>query len=188
MYRLAIADCPLTLTARCARNYTGSARSFAHLGKGHPLRVPRCIPSGRCGGGIEPAFRTIRETALSPNPIAKGEPPSSPCMHWCVTTQAHAPPWRSRRAILPKLDTAQGNGAPRPASWWSLQATPNTPMTGETSALPWTPSTRCASPSGHPTMPWRPTICRLDAHHGFAHGDDRKCRVAMPKPTLNACG
>ena len=47
-------NCQLTLTARCARNYKLRFR-FAPLGKGNPLRVPRCIPSDSGAAiGIEP--------------------------------------------------------------------------------------------------------------------------------------
>jgi hypothetical protein len=127
-------------------------------------------PAGALAASSQPSAPSGRpRSPRTPSPrVSLQAPPACPDMPADGIILWHAPPWCSRRASLPKLDTAQGNGAPRPASRGSLRAAPNTPMTGEISALSWTPSTRGASPSGHLTMPWRPTVRRLDTLLGSA--------------------
>jgi hypothetical protein len=122
-----------------------------NLGKGNPLRVPRCIPSGLWRAlGIEPQrasqpYRRLiprKEIRALPAPIASGglsPPPSNPASRaWRLAS----PPAPGHAQSTGRLTASRG-----------------------ASALPRHPMARGVPAPSIPASPEGPTVRRLDARH-----------------------
>jgi hypothetical protein len=140
------ARCPLVLQSRAC----GGLCTRGNLGKGDPLRVPRCIPSGLSGAHLFPHSHPANITRLPLGDMALGQ------------GGGFTPEATTGRCI-----TSQGG---------AFLLLPTPAMTGETSALPWTPSTLHADtcsgiaegaclplgtqplPRGQPSVDWMPAM------------------------------
>lgn len=147
------ARCPLVLQSLAC----GGLCTRGNLGKGDPLRVPRCIPSGLSGAHLSP---------IPTQPIS----PGSRLVTWL---------W-----VRGSLRTGGNDWPLHHQSGGAFQLLPTPTMTGETSLLPWPPSTLHADtcsgkaegaclplgtqplPRGQPSVDWMPAMV-------FAHGDDQ---------------
>ena len=152
---------PFPRSARCPHVLQslacGGLCTRGNLGKGNPLRVPRCIPSGLSGAHLSP---------IPTQPIS----PGSRLVTWL---------W-----VRGRLRTGGNDWPLHHQSGGAFLLLPTPAMTGETSALPRTPSTLHADtcsgraegaclplgtqplPRGQPSVDWMPAMV-------FAHGDNQ---------------